>query len=209
LKKAAFACPACVGARCHDAGLKLKVEAMSAEMETCFRDIRLLAEKGTFVQDEWGHAVTSLQINCQGDLLCVILPSAVKLLNYQLHEEMDPSIGPFDLLNLMVLMDGPDSDKFKLYQQVYKMYFTHAQKRAAMEKSTRKRPLPADDITEGQYVLNGRQKLGFATADMRETPWWLLMKVALIDLAEFLREIIQELLQNGILLVDHHLFMEL
>ena len=84
----------------------------------------------------------------------------------------------------MVLMDGPDSDKFKLYQQVYKMYVAHAQKRAVIEKSTRKRPLPADDIPEGQHVVNDRQKLGFDTADMRETPWWLLMKVALIDLAE-------------------------
>ena len=183
-KEAAFACPACVGAPCHDAGLKLQVEAMSAEMEKCLIDISLLAKKGTFVQDEWGYSVTSLQINCQGDLLCGILPSAVKLLNYQLHEKMDPSIGPFDFLNLMVLMDGPNSDKFKLYQELYKMYFAHAKQRAAIEKSTKKRPLPANDITEGQHVLNGRQKLGFATADMRETPWWLLMKVALIDLAE-------------------------
>ncbi len=61
---ASFACPACVGARSHDAGLKLKMEAMSEEMEKSLGDNSRMVRLSR-IQDEWGYAVSSLQINCQ------------------------------------------------------------------------------------------------------------------------------------------------
>jgi hypothetical protein len=89
------------------------------------------------------------------------------LLTYQVREGMDPPIGPFEYLNLIVLMEATDAAKLELFQGVSKMYLTHTRLRAEGGERARKRKLRIQEsnLQGGQSMRNNQDKLGFATAD--------------------------------------------
>jgi len=176
-----YSCPACIGVSGHDTALKYCFESFSERLrkilissEPIPKSQKRISEDALFM-DDFARAFNSLQESCQWEIFEETLPGAMEQLRHQVQKGDDPSMGPFQLLNLMGMVNGPD---LELYNYASKLYARHAKEKADASKNA---------ISSVHTVTNQARatgcKIGYVTADMRLTPWWQLSKVMLLELA--------------------------
>jgi hypothetical protein len=128
------------------------------------------------LQDQFANAVTSLQQQCLYNHLRDNLPALVMLTGVQLQRGCDPSLGLFDALKLI------ETDGGFTWQTYQKLSSRHAEilhKRAGLSG-----PIPYKALQTQETSCGAKKKLAFVTADLRITPWWSLMKVFLLWIAQ-------------------------
>jgi len=197
-----YRCPGCIGISAHDAVLKESLQPIAASV------VDLIAKKPPSSRknrpseeeirlcDEYASAVISLQDSCQWAVHDDHIGGFVHVARFQVDWDTDPSAGPFHLLNILGRKGGPD---LSLVLKVTNVYGKHCLQRARTQnrpkpgKCSKKGKSPETDLEPQSepkaQILAEREplevgiKMIYATADMRNTPWWQLMKVALVNLA--------------------------
>lgn len=197
-----YRCPGCIGISAHDAVLKESLQPIAASV------VDLIAKKPNFLRkkrlskeenrltDEYAFAIISLQDTCQWELHDDHIKCFVDLACFQADLDLDPSAGPLHLLNIFGRKSGPD---LSLVLKVTNVYGKHCQQRAR----TQNRPKPGKRSKKGKSPETDPEpqsepkaqilaeceplemgiKIAYASADFRNTPWWQLSKVVLVNLA--------------------------
>ena len=186
VSKGPFRCPACIGISTYDAAVDVWQKHSLDKVRSIIQNFASEKKKGKkeekkitetisgreeMIMDQYARSVATLQNTCQWGLLRNGLGVLMDMTRLQIRLEMNPSIADFSLLNLLGIPGGPD---LELLQQVSELHVTHALR--ASNKT------PFTDYAP--FWQKGRLKFAFMTADMRNTPWWDLMKKSLIELAQ-------------------------
>ena len=189
-----YKCPSCIGILSHDEVLKLSLEPIAESINSIIKQNSIggsakVSRKKEAINairrmDDFARIHNSLQDNCGWQLIEKYLGVIIEMTWFQIRNDLDPSMGPFHLINLLGMEDGPD---LALVDETCKKFVKHClQKALAQEKgrAAAKQDESKVRIASRHAYRSTGMRLGLASADFRDSSWWQLFKVALVELAQ-------------------------